>query len=348
MPDNEQEFQLVCDRMRRMGHAHEPNSHMKMGAQRDYLANTVANFPHSEVSLQARPGIDAPANLFPDTTYHFPMFDQSDVGNGVPGAAATADVVQYLASGASGAGITHYPTSRNQPQEEDFLPFPDEQCSSCGSFFEEEFSSGTDSDYGEPIPSAQSYTSLQNGNPRNSNDLLQATFQDYVMAKKLWRRLSKRPPRRYRKFNRFQKRHKPKFGGRYAAFLPQNAFAGHRGPAAGPKRFSGTMRKGNPRDPTTGEPLKCNLCGSTEHLWRQCSKNKGQAAAAGAHFGAPAASCGGAMCGACGTDGGVGHLFTHGTSSSSNAEIIPNQPFSAARGAEHFQMDAQDEQPADI
>ena len=78
------------------------------------------------------------------------------------------------------------------------------------------------------------------------------------------------PPRRYRKFNNTRKRHFTKFRGqrRYAAFLPQNAFAGGKGP----QKFSSSVQGRNPRG-KDGKPLKCSICSSAEHLWRKCPNN---------------------------------------------------------------------------
>ena len=137
--------------------------------------------------------------------YYFPTFEgNSNQQLALTAPAQTAYMMnnqQYLAAGAA---TSHYPAGM---QEENFLPFPEEQCSHFGCFFEEEFSFGTESDNdADPIPEAAIYQTLVRGDPNNNNDLLQAVYQDYAWVKKLWRRLSKKPPRRYRKFNRFQKK----------------------------------------------------------------------------------------------------------------------------------------------
>ena len=177
---------------------------------------------------------------------------------------------QFLAScGVSGSAY------QAEQVEQDYLPFPDEQCGTCGCFLEEEFSSGTESDDGAPIEQAQIYVSRTRGNTENDNDLSQAIYQDYAALKKLWRRVSNKPPRRYRRFNKFRKRHSGKFRpGQYAAFLPRSASAEHRGPG-GPKQFSKFVKGRNPRG-KDGKTMKCNICQSEEHLWRACPQGNGQ------------------------------------------------------------------------
>ena len=87
--------------------------------------------------------------------YYFPTFDgnsNQQLALAAPTQAAyMMNNQQYLAAGAA---TSHYPTGT---QEENFLPFPDEQCAHCGSFFEEEFSSGTESEDDAPIPQAAIY-----------------------------------------------------------------------------------------------------------------------------------------------------------------------------------------------
>ena len=97
-----------------------------------------------------------------------------------------------------------------------------------------------------------------------------------MVAKRRWRRFSHKPPRRYRRnhFNKF--RHQSnvqkfkRFGSSYAAFLPPNAFAAHRGPG-GKSGGKDKGKRSNPRG-RDGQPLKCFKCGSTEHLARHCTK----------------------------------------------------------------------------
>ena len=96
-------------------------------------------------------------------------------------------------------------------------------------------------------------------------------YLEYAFARKRWRRVAQRFPRRYRKYGKGGKGHRP---GSYAAFLPPNAFAGGKGGQAGGKSGFGN-RKRNPKD-KNGQTLKCNICGSEEHLWRDCPQKSQQ------------------------------------------------------------------------
>ena len=264
MPNNDYEFNLVCERLRRYGHLHEPNSFMRRGAPNDYFAEGGTDQP---------PAVGG-------SSFYFPLFDgtgpqQPQTPQPPPAAPANSFMsnAQFLASGAVGSGGVF----NTAGSDEQVTPFPDEQCQACGSFMDEEFSSATETDNeNETLPLAASYQTLAvgAGDANNDNDVQCAIFQDYLAYKRLWRRVSQRPPRRYRKFNKVRKRHFNKFKshGRYAAFLPQNAFAGHRGPG-GAKKFSAFKRKTNPRG-KDGKPLACHKCGSTEHLQRDCPQNQ--------------------------------------------------------------------------
>ena len=88
-------------------------------------------------------------------------------------------------------------------------------------------------------------------------------YQEYAFARKKWRRVANKFPRRYRKFGKGGKGGKPA----YAAFLPPQAFAGGKG-GSGAK---GSFRKKNPKD-KSGQVMRCNICQSDEHLWRKCPK----------------------------------------------------------------------------
>ena len=110
------------------------------------------------------------------------------------------------------------------------------------------------------------------------NQLGGELYEAYMVAKKRWRRFAGRPPRRYRKFhnNGFRQRSNfqrlQKYGKTYAAFLPPNAFAAHRGPGGKSGGKGGGKSRGqNPRG-RDGQPLRCHRCGSTEHLIRKCPK----------------------------------------------------------------------------
>ena len=269
MPTNDYEFNLVCDRLRRYGHLHEHNSFMRGGAPTDYFSNGGNDQPPAQGG----------------ESYYFPLFEGSGAqqqqqapqpSTALPAHAFMSNS-QFLANGAVGSGCA-FPASG---PEEQVILYPEEQCHTCGGFLDEEFSSATETDNeNEVLPQASAYQTLAvgAGDANNDNDVQCAIYQDYLAHKRLWRRVSQRPPRRYRKFNKVRKRHFSKFRthGRYAAFLPQNAFAGHRGPGGPKTKFSAHKRKTNPRG-KDGKPLECHKCGSTDHLQRDCPQNQGTA-----------------------------------------------------------------------
>ena len=153
----------------------------------------------------------------------------------------------------------------------------EEQCPRCGMFYtDDEFSSCSDTDNGESDNEASVlYGNLSENHARLGNELL--------VAKRRWCRFSNKPPRRYRRnhFNKFRRQSNAqkfkRFGSSYAAFLPPNAFAAHRGPG-GRSGGKGKGKQSNPRG-RDGRPLKCFKCGSIEHLARHCTKPDAPAAA---------------------------------------------------------------------
>ena len=135
-----------------------------------------------------------------------------------------------------------------------------ESCPTCGVYFREDgFSTDTSSDDGtEAIPS-------------DSIDPAEA-YLEYAFARKKWRRVSHKFPRRYRKFGKGGKGQRPNS---YAAFLPPNAFAGGKGGGGNKGKQGFSHRKKNPKD-KNGQILRCNICQSDEHLWRNCTKRSQQ------------------------------------------------------------------------
>eukprot|EP00435_Cladocopium_sp_Y103_P042293 s661_g11.t1 len=126
-------------------------------------------------------------------------------------------------------------------------------CPTCGMYYRNDdgFSTGTSSDDGSDIPPDVDPTEA---------------YQEYAFARKKWRRVANKFPRRYRKFGK-GKGGKPS----YASFLPPQAFAGGKG-GSGAK---GSFRKKNPKD-KSGQVMRCNICQSDEHLWRKCPKRPQQ------------------------------------------------------------------------
>jgi hypothetical protein len=160
MPLTEEEFQRICDRVRRMGHMQEPGAFQKTGAGDGFFTEQNPN----------------------GQAYFFPTFDQGTLGSAAlgcsgggpppqpqmqtlyqaPGNQAFMSNTQCLAQGFSNQSQSAFQASAFDDPE--FLQFPDEQCQACGHFYDEEFSSGTESDDGEPIPQAAIYQVLAQGN----------------------------------------------------------------------------------------------------------------------------------------------------------------------------------------
>ena len=139
---------------------------------------------------------------------------------------------------------------------------PNEQCPTCGNYFQADgYSTDTSSDDGvESIPG-------------ETEDPVEAYLQ-YAFARKKWRRISNKYPRRYRKsFKSGFKGGKGFKSNSYPAFLPPNSFAGGKG---GKSKSGGSQfKKRNPKD-KNGMTLKCNICQSEEHLWRNCPRRNQQ------------------------------------------------------------------------
>ena len=123
--------------------------------------------------------------------------------------------------------MSAFPVQVPSAEDEDF-------CSRCGMcYMDDEFSSGTESD--DMAPDAEAHV-MYGELESNPNQLGGELYEAYMLAKKRWRRFAGRPPRRYRRshHNGFRQRSNfqklQKYGKTYAAFLPPNAFAAHRGP----------------------------------------------------------------------------------------------------------------------
>ena len=178
------------------------------------------------------------------------------------------------------------PSSSGLDRSQAFASVPitedEEQRTRCGMFFEDEFSSGTESDDGDADSEAsQIYKKFESDPSLLGN----ALFGDYMLAKQRWRRFSGRLPRRYRRghYNRFRQRSnfnkEQRHGKTYSSFLPPNAFAAHRGPG-GKGKGKGGGSKQNPRC-KDGKIMTCHKSGSTEHLLRRCPKNDSSGPASG-------------------------------------------------------------------
>ena len=97
-------------------------------------------------------------------------------------------------------------------------------CPTCGMYYQDDgFSKDTSSDDGSSMPA-------------DSNMDPSEAYQEYAFARKKWRRMSNKFPRRYRRFGKGAK------GGKssYASFVPPQAFAGGKG---GPNQTGGFRKK---------------------------------------------------------------------------------------------------------
>ena len=255
MPNNDQQFQQLLDRLRRVGRMSEvafmpPN---RQGATGEVGAFYFPSF--GEPAPPMAPGYQ---------TYY----------GGPPNMNAEAQAPMSPTDVPMSSGVNMSASFAVMSEDED-------QCPRCGMFYaDDEFSSGTDTDDGETDTEVTTlYGNLSEDSAKLGNELYEA----YLVAKRRWRRFSNKPPRRYRRnhFNKF--RHKSnmqkmqRYGNSYASFLPPGAFAAHRGPGGGKASGKGRNGRQNPRG-RDGQPLKCFKCGSTEHLAKRCSKpdNQGQ------------------------------------------------------------------------
>ena len=278
LPQNEVQLVELMGRIRRQGHLFEgrfrPTGHQ--GATGDtgayYFPTFSNNNNNAESGVQGSPQQPwIPSEFAGSTAFH---------------AAAPATPV-YPARGAPTDGWSAWDQVEGSS---------DVRCSTCGVYFDDDdVSSATDTDDEEPDEGAQAYAQVEvDGQWRSDDEAVgERLYQDYLIAKRRWRRFSNRPPRRYRKFpNRpraYGKGSRNPYSSSFASFLPANAFAGGKGKPKGKGGFAGKASgkgRGNPRG-RDGRPLKCSKCGSTEHLWRRCPQvvqNQGGRSSADAHF----------------------------------------------------------------
>ena len=237
LPMTEQQFNQLLDRLRRVGR----------------MAEGQFQPPH-------RQGATGDVGSY----YYFPTFNQQHL---IPRAGFGPDYDAYY-RGPSVWGSEHAAAAQAATQnpvtpdmlmpsgmhQSSFTAVPiagdEEQCPRCGMFYmDDEFSSCADTDNGETDSEASVlYGNLSENGARLGNELYEA----YMVAKRRWRRFSNKPPRRYRRnhFNKFRHQSNAqkfkRFGSTYAAFLPPNAFAAHRGPG-GKTGGKGKEKRSNPR-----------------------------------------------------------------------------------------------------
>ena len=255
LPMNEAELAQLMDRLRRVGRIQEGhfNQSHRQGAT-------------GEVG-----------------SYFFPVFDETPTpGSGLDGFS------YYGNNGPQAFHPQQPPMHPDMPMSSGFAGNPmqsafpamnqdevvEDQCARCGMYYEDEFSSSTESDVGAEDSDASQLYAHYNNDPSLLGNVL---YGDYMLAKQRWRRFAGRPPRRYRRghFNKYHQKNNyqklQRYGKTYASFLPPNAFAAHRGPG-GKSKGKGKSARQNPRG-KDGQVLKCHRCGSTEHLIRKCPQS---------------------------------------------------------------------------
>ena len=270
LPQTEPQLVALLERIRRQGHIHE-------GALRHPTQQAGVGDPGS---------------------YHFyPTFnnDTSATGHTPP------DVSGHVGGGLSGDPWANasFPTgAAASSSAEDMGSYVGGSFNSarweaedrCVSYFEdEEFSSATETDEGSADEGILEYNTVYvDGQARNDNNAREnELYQDYLLARRRWRRFTGKPPRRYRRSNFRASRNVGRlrngpYAKTYASFLPPSAFAGGKGGLKSKGSGKGGSRK-NPRG-RDGQVLRCSKCGSDEHLWRKCPQvaSKGNGKGTGA------------------------------------------------------------------
>ena len=234
MPQNDVEFGALCERIRRLFHLKE-----------------------GRMQHPGTQGAMGDAGNFHVTERYFPTFvPDGPHGNAYQtgGPMAPDPWATAHAAAAAAGNIPHEQPETSGLSSQAFAAgsVPNQCCPTCGNYFQDDaYSTDTSSDDGSSMPG-------------DTDDPVEAYLQ-YAFARKRWRRISNKYPRRYRKSFKGGKGYRP---GAYAAFLPPNSFAGGKG---GKGKPGSSFKKRNPKD-KNGVTLKCNICQSEEHLWRNCPK----------------------------------------------------------------------------
>ncbi|CAJ1367944.1 unnamed protein product, partial [Effrenium voratum] len=86
-----------------------------------------------------------------------------------------------------------------------------DQCHTCGSYFDEEFSSGTETEADVDMEDWNHYQTVDvDGDLKNDENAIGSQiYFDYQAAKQRWRRFTGKPPRRYRRYNLKRGQHSP-------------------------------------------------------------------------------------------------------------------------------------------
>ena len=253
LPNQEHELQDLMERLRRLFHLREgrmSGSHAP-GATGDN-GNFYAGEPNRENAFAYFPTFDPEPEPRPSGAYAMGGPYPPDPWQAAASAAADTANAGCAGCGAwdSWQGVNHSYHANSGV------------CQTCGTFLYDGGSTDTSTDNDMPDGTASE--------PVDPAEV----YQEYAFARKKWRRMSGKFPRRYRKWGKGSN----KGSKGYAAFLPSGAFAGGKG---GGNKGSGPRK--NPKD-RNGEVMKCRICNSDEHLWRRCPRRDDNHGGKGASY----------------------------------------------------------------
>ena len=161
------------------------------------------------------------------------------------------------------------------------LPTPGIHCSSCRAAYVADGdgdSIDTESEDGEPVDFAEPMGSVIT--PDGKIDVQEVTSQ-FLLARRRFRTVTGKQPRRHRYKGRGKGQRKGKGRGRFRrksgwSFLTDDGDIPLCEPCAGPPDdtsimiwFNGKLARRNPLG-ADKKPMLCDFCGSPHHLWRRC------------------------------------------------------------------------------
>ena len=279
LPQDDLQLGQLLERIRRQGHLYE--GHMRHPTQQAGLGDPGAYlaFPTFEAEGACR-GPQAPGFAAWASTPE-PAWGPGGMPSSVPatvynsfGASVSSptDDIARMAGGMSASQAFHVGG--------------EDQCASCGTYFDEDdISSATSTDDDAYDPQASAYNTVDVDGVARQDDTARGNvlWNEYVLARRRWRRWAGKPPRRYRRVS-FRPNHRAQhklergpYARTYSAFLPANAFAGGKGGKGSAGKGKGRGGR-NPRG-KDGQVMKCARCGSESHLWRKCPQVVGSSAA---------------------------------------------------------------------
>ena len=244
MPNNEQEFGELTERVRRLFHLKE---------------GRFAGASHQQGAMGDPGAYFADGGYFPTFTEHHdistPKHGNESYGGPPAGSAyaaggpnppdpwANSSQVPFMSGAGGGWNASGGGEAWNASAS--FHASNDASCPTCGMYFnQDEDSTDTSSDDGSTIVDNVDGSEV---------------YQDYLYAKRRWRKYAGKAPRRYRRFGKgFGK--KGSYNTSSAGFIPPNAFAGGKG--KGGSKGGSSQRRKNPRD-KNGELMKCQFVDQT-------------------------------------------------------------------------------------